>query len=207
MTDSYQSIADLSKKEKNYRLSLFERFIEDSKDRLKDNEKFKNRYRSDVLQWSDFKDTYKDDIKESFLLFRHSGGSWEQYPIESRSSDTELAWRYVEGQYDPNELEQFIRDELEEKYAFNVKPNYEPGSSIPKSDPYKIRRELADYDDDKNLIPTSEIKKPSVSKFTIPESVRQYAAKAKGGKPEDTSRLAIQGLRTELQTPLTINSD
>jgi hypothetical protein len=210
MTDSYKSIADLSEEEKTYRLGLFDRFMKASEEKLKDNKKYQFGYRrGDVLQWKDFKDTYKDDIKENFLLFRHSGGEWEQYELEPdnyRFGGVDTAWRYVEGEYNPAELEQLIRDELEDA-ALKSKYNYEPGSSIPESDPYKIRRELAEYDDDKNLIPTSKIKKPSVSKFTIPESVRQYAAKAEGGKPKDTSRLAIQGLRTELQTPLTINSD
>lgn len=208
MTDSYKSIADLSEEEKTYRLNLFDRFMKASEEKLKENKRYQFSLGSGVLQWRDFKDTYKEDIKENFLLFRHSGGEWEQYELESdnpRSSAVDYAWRYVEGEYNPNQLEELIREELEEKYAFDSKPNYEPGSSIPESKPYKIKRELAKYDDNKKLTPKSEIKKPSFKKFKIPKSVLKYAAEATGGKPKDTAKLTIQGAMTELKKPLNID--
>jgi len=212
MTDSYKSIADLSEEEKNYRLGLFNRFMKASEEKLKDNKKYQFGYlKGDVLQWKDFRDTYKDDIKENFLLFRHSGGEWEQYELESNNSrigGSDTAWRYVEGEYNPDELEKLIRDELEDENAgLKSKYNYEPGSSIPESNPYKIKRELAKFDDNKNLTPRSEIKKPSFKKFKIPQRVLNYAAEATGGKPKDTAKLAIQSAITELKKPLNINSN
>ena len=197
MTDSF-SIADLSEEEKNLRLGMYERFMDDSKDMLKkDHYKFRYQYGADeVIQWGDFKDTYADDIKRSFLQFRHAGGMWETYEFEGNSDRDriETAWRFVEGQVDPDGVEATVRAELEDKYSLKIESNYEPGSSIPDVGKYKIERELADYDDNKGLTPKSEIKKPSVKKFKIPKSVRKYAAGV-SSKPANSAKMAIRGLK------------
>jgi len=202
MTDSF-SIADLSEEEKDYRLGLFDKFMDRSKSLLEEHHRpLQYQYSArDVIQWSDFKDTYKDDIKRSFLQFRHAGGSWETYEFEGNSDrDTmQTAWRFVEGQVDPDQVEATIRAELEDKYSLKIEPSYEPGSSIPDFDKYKIERELADYDDNKGLTPKSEIKKPSVKKFKIPKSVRKYAAGV-SGKPANSAKMAIRGLKQATKT-------
>jgi hypothetical protein len=205
MSDSF-SIADLSEEDKNLRLGMYERFMDDSKDMLKkDHYKFRYQYGADeVIQWGDFKDTYADDIKRSFLQFRHAGGMWETYEFEGNSDRDriETAWRFVEGQVNPDQMESTIRAELEDEYALKTESNYEPGSSIPDTPKYKIERELADFDDDKGLTPRSELKKPSVKRFKIPKSVRKYADGVADNEPVNTAKMAIKGLSKANKNPI-----
>lgn len=205
MSDSF-SIADLSEEEKTYRTGLYEDFMDRSKSLLeKEHRPFKYQYGADeVIQWKDFRDTYADDIKKSFLQFRHAGGMWETYQFEGNSDRDriETAWRFVEGQVDPDQIEATIRAQLEDEYALKTESNYEPGSSIPDTPKYKIERELADFDDDKGLTPRSELKKPSVKRFKIPKSVRKYADGVADNEPVNTSKMAIKGLRKSNKNPI-----
>lgn len=207
MTSNFTSIADIPEEEKEFRLGLYENWLEGAREKLDHNKRFKYNFDidQDVIQRDELlTPDFKDQVKNSFLLHRHAGGSWEEYDLTSdrRNSSGLTAWRFNESDFNPDELEANIRAELEDEYALKIKSNYEPGSSIPDTPKYKIERELSDFDDDKNLTPRSELKKPSVKKFKIPKSVRNYAAGVADNKPVNTAKMAIKDLRKANKNPI-----
>mgnify|MGYP000019796441 CR=1 FL=1 len=187
-----RSISDLSEKEKQDRLDAWERWYEGQKKKV---EPTNRRYYldNDVMQWDDFRKKYKDETRKSFLLFRHAGGAWEQYQIETHRGSTAQAWRYVEGNYrDPDVVEE---KEKEDK-KIKIKSTYKPGSSVPDVDPYKISRYKINVSPDAGLTPDSKILKPSRRKFNIPKSVIKYAEGS--SRPTNTARMSTNRLRKEV---------
>jgi len=207
MTSNFTSIADIPDEEKEFRLGMYENWLEGAREKLDYNKRFKYNIdiEEDVIQRDELlTPDFKDQVKKSFLLHRHAGGSWEEYDLTSdrRNSSGLTAWRFNEADFDPDELEAHIRAELEDEYALKIKSNYEPGSSIPDTPKYKIERELSDFDDDKNLTPRSALKKPSVKKFKIPKSVRNYAGGVADNKPVNTAKMAIKDLKKANENPI-----
>ena len=208
MTSNFTSIADIPEEEKEFRLGLYENWLDGAKEKLDQNKRYKYTWEleSDVIQRDELlTPEFKDQVKNSFLLHRHAGGSWEEYKLvfdDRKNYLGKTAWRFNEGDFNPDDLEATIRAELEDEYALKIESNYEPGSSIPDTPKYKIERELSDFDDDKNLTPRSALKKPSVKKFKIPKSVRNYAGGVADNKPVNTAKMAIKGLRKANKNPI-----
>jgi len=189
MSDS-RSISDLSDKEKKDRLDAWEKWYEGQKDKVEpDNARL--RYTPGVMQWDEFRKKYKDETRKNFLMFRHAGGEWEQYDVESRRGTSQV-WRYVEGNYRDPDVE-----EKDKKDKIKIKSNYKPGSSIPDADPYKIKRSKIKVGPDDGLTPDSKILKPSRRKFNLPKSVIKYAEGS--SRPTNTARMATGGLKKELK--------
>lgn len=191
MSDS-KSIADLSDKEQEERLKRWENWYEDQKKKV-ESTNLKLQAYPGVMQWDDFRKKYKDETRKNFLMYRHSGGEWEQYEVRNVRGDTYEAWRYVEGNYkDPQEEEEQKKDK-----DFNIKSNYTPGSSIPDVEPFEIKRDLSRYDDDEHLTPDSKILEPSRTSFRIPKSVIKYAEGS--SRPTNTAKMGIQRLRKDVK--------
>ena len=131
----------------------------------------------------DFRDNYKDDVKESFLSGLGPGGGFESFTYKTKAGEKE-AWRFVEGAYTKEHISSLLEGEEKGDGKNKFKPSYtrKYKGGIESSFKTKVVKDLRDVNANEGL-KTHKIKKSDYKKPKLPKSVRKYA---EGSTPINT---------------------
>ena len=214
-----KSLSDLSKEEqeeRKKRLSEWKDWRAGYKKKIEDSMRGSYPGEEDDT-WKKWKKHDEARSREIFLEHRHPGGEWELEEINSASGKymgdrTTEVWRWVE-----SDITDFTKEPKEKK--FEIKSNYERGSSIPDEFKYREGHRKAgqlksrykpievEIDEEQLIkegtlkpITDTELAKPSRKNFNLGNKIKNYAASSKDFKLDKTANRSFAQLKKDIKS-------